>query len=101
MDLIAKVFSKELDKFVSDYLDNILVYSTMYEEHLLHLEMVLKKLRAEKLYGMLSKCRFVVDEVEYLEHLISRKGVSVGQQKVQVVKVWPRPKKKLNAQSFL
>lgn len=101
MDLMNKVFANELDKFVNAYLDDILVYSKTLEDHLRHLEIVLKRLREEKLYGKLSKCEFAVNKVEYLGHLISDSGVSVDQQKVQAVRDWPRPKNKRDVQSFL
>lgn len=44
VNLINKVFATELDKFVHFYLDNFLIYNRSFEEHLQHIETVLKKL---------------------------------------------------------
>lgn len=102
MDPRNKVFSTELDKFVSTYLDNILVHSKTFKEHLQHLAMVLERLRAESLYEKLSKCSFEANEVKYHENLISGMSVSVGQQKhFQALEKWPGPRRKQDIHSFL
>jgi hypothetical protein len=46
MILMNKVFMEELDKFVTVFIDDILVYSKSVEEHEQHLRVVLGKLRA-------------------------------------------------------
>lgn len=56
------------------FLDNILVYSSTKEEHLVHLQMTLETLRTHKLYAQKSKCSFGQAKVEYLGHLISQNG---------------------------
>src|SRR5213078_2877398 len=66
--------------------DDILIYSKTKEEHFKHVHLVLRKLREHRLYGKLSKCEFFKDEVEYLGHYISAKGISVDQHKVEAVK---------------
>jgi hypothetical protein len=58
MNLMNKVFMEELDKFVVVFIDVILVYSKIVEEHEQHLRVVLEKLRAHKLYAKFSKCEF-------------------------------------------
>ena len=45
MDLMNRVFEKYLDKFVTIFIDDILVYSCTIEEHKLHLKIALEKLR--------------------------------------------------------
>ena len=58
MNLMNKVFMDELDKFVIVFIDNILIYSKSVQEHEQHLQVVLEKLRAHKLYAKFSKCEF-------------------------------------------
>ena len=60
-----------LDSFVIIYLDEILVYSTTIEEHLLHLRKILELLRQHKLYAKISKCAFCLSAVKYLVLLLS------------------------------
>ena len=53
------VFAKEINSFVLEYRDDILVYSRSVEEHWDHLQRVLERLRQAKLYGRLQKCEFL------------------------------------------
>ena len=83
------------------YLDDIIIYSQTYEEHLLRLEAVFKKLREAGLKLSSSKCRFMCTEIKYLGHMISEKGISVDPDKVACVQSWPVPKTVKQVQSFL
>ena len=66
MDLMNRVFSLYLDKFVILFIDDILVYSGNPKEHVEHLRIVLQILRARQLYAKFSKCRFWLDKVAFL-----------------------------------
>jgi len=55
MDLINRVFKSYLDKFVSVFIDDTLVYSRSKEEHVGHLSIVLQTLKEHKLYAKLKK----------------------------------------------
>jgi hypothetical protein len=63
MFLMNKVFMEYLDKFFVVLIDNILIYSTIEEEHVEHLRLVLEKLIANQLYAKLSKCEFWLMQV--------------------------------------
>lgn len=66
MALMHKVFAATLDKFDIFYLEYIFIYIKTVEEHLQHIEIVLKKLHHKKLHENLFKCKFAVHKVEYL-----------------------------------
>jgi hypothetical protein len=85
MYLINKVFMEYLDKFVVVFINDILIFSKMKEEHKKHLRMVLEKLRSNQLYAKFSKCEFWLTEVAFLEHVISAGGISVDPSKVEDV----------------
>ena len=51
MSLMNEVFNDYLDKFVQVFIDDILIYSRMTEEHDENLRLVLQCLREHKLYG--------------------------------------------------
>ena len=83
------------------YLDDIIICSRTYEEHILHLEAVFKKLKEAGLNLSPSKCRFLCKDIKYLGHMISEKGISVDPEKVACVQSWPFPKTVKQVQSFL
>ena len=39
-----------------------------------------------------SKCFFVVQEVEYLGHIVSHEGVKIDPNKIKAIKEWKVPK---------
>ena len=52
------------------YLDDILIFSKMWEEHLKHVKHTLDVLKREKLYDKLSKCEFGKTFLNYLGHIV-------------------------------
>jgi hypothetical protein len=101
MYLMNKVFMEYLDKFVAVFIDDILIFSKMKEEHEKHLRLVLDKLRSNKLYAKFSKCKFWLTQVAFLGHVISAGGVSVDPLKVKDVLNWMPPTIASEIQNFL
>jgi len=83
------------------FIDDILVYSRSREEHEQHLRMVLQTLRDHQLYGKFSKSEFWLESVAFLVHVVSRNGIEVDPQKIEVVKQWLRPTSVTEIGSFL
>ena len=67
------------------YLDDILVYSTSWKEHLLHLEVVIKHLKEANVKIKLHKCQFFKMHLHYLGHLISEHGIQPLPEKVSAI----------------
>ena len=101
MDLMNRVFSPYLDKFVIVFIDDILVYSGSLEEHSEHLRIVLQTLRERQLYAKLSKGQFWLNRVAFLGHVISVEEVSVDPKKIEAVVNWKPPKNVSEVRSFL
>ena len=101
MDLMNRVFSPYLDKFVIVFISDILVYSGSIEEHAEHLRTVLQILRERQLYAKLSKCQFWLDMVAFLGHVIPVQGVSVNPKKIEAVVNLKPPKNVSEVRSFL
>ena len=57
------------------YLDDIIVFSDNPKDHIVRLEAVFKKLATAGLKLKPSKCFFFKEEIDYLGHLVSGKGV--------------------------
>ena len=77
MGLMHRTFNSYLDQFVVVFIDNILVYSKILEDHEKHLRIVLQTSREHQLYAKFSKCEFWLKEVTFLGHIISKKGIKV------------------------
>jgi hypothetical protein len=83
MNMMNKVFMDELDKCVIVFIDGILVFSKTAEEHEELLRIVMGKLRQHNLYAKFSKCEFWMEEVAFLGHVLSAKGVVVDPSKIE------------------
>jgi hypothetical protein len=101
MNMMNKVFMEFLDKFVVVFIDDILVYSKINEEHERHLRLIMEKLREHKLYAKFSKCEFWLSEVAFIGHIVSMEGIVVDPSKVTIVTEWEPPKNVREIRSFL
>jgi len=101
MALMNNIFRNELDQFVIIYLDDILVYSKSKNEHLQHLQKVLKTLRENKLYAKWEKCELFQKQVEYLGYVISTDRIAVDDRKIKSIKEWKTPTNTTEIRSFL
>ncbi|TYK21915.1 putative 22 kDa kafirin cluster [Cucumis melo var. makuwa] len=101
MDLMNRIFHQYLDQFVIVFIDDILVYSVNKEAHEKYLRLVLQTLRDKQLYAKFSKCEFWLEQVVFLGHVVSAKGVSVDPQKVEAVVNWERQTSAREVHSFL
>jgi hypothetical protein len=90
-----------LRKFAVVFFDDILVYSTTYQEHLQHLATVLEILQKDKWNVKLSKCVFAQQSVAYLGHVVSAAGVATDASKIESIKTWPRPQNQKELRGFL
>ncbi|KAL4378379.1 hypothetical protein GQ457_02G014110 [Hibiscus cannabinus] len=95
------IFRPHLRQFVLIFLDDILVFSSTWQDHLLHLRTVLQLLKQHGLVAKLSKCSFGHDTVEYLGHVVSRNGLAVDSTKVSAIQNWPVPSTIRDVRAFL
>lgn len=82
-----------LRKCVVVFIDDILIYSKTWTEHLHHIKEVLT---------LLQKHRFhVKQQLTYLGHIVSIEGVSTDPSKIKTVQEWPQPQNVKDLRSFL
>lgn len=60
-------------------------------EHVHHLKSILEVLKNNNLYAKMSKCKFGLEEIYYLGHVISSSGVRTYQSKIASMLEWPIP----------
>jgi hypothetical protein len=101
MCLMNSVLNNYLDKFILMCVDDILVYSKNLEEHGEHLRMVLYVLREHQLYAKFNKCDFFKKEIQYLDHVISAKGVIIDPTKIKEIMDWTTPRNLTEVISFM
>ena len=101
MQMINRIFGDLYDKFVVAYLDDILIYSETWEEHLQHLREVLERLQRNHLFAKASKCDFAKSEVEFCGHLVNPEGIRIHPRNIEALHKWPRPKDIHDLRSFL
>ena len=83
------------------YLDDIIVFSRSFEEHLEDLKEVFSRLIEAGILLKPSKCQFAVQQVEYLGHIVSSQGLSPDPRKIEKLKTFPVPKNLTELRSFL
>ena len=87
--------------FAQSYIDDVVVYSRSWEEHLQHLHKMLSCLQQTGLSLKLPKCQFGLNKVHYLGHVIGNGEVLPDPRKVEAVKNFKRPETKTEVNSFI
>ena len=60
------------------YLDDIIIFSKSFDEHLVNMENVFKQLEYHGMKLKGSKCEFFQRQVQYLSHIFSDRGVQTN-----------------------
>lgn len=83
------------------YLDDVIIFSRTYEEHLERLREVLQRIADAGLKLAPKKCHFFREQVVYVGHSVSSKGIQPDPDKVACIKDWPTPKTPEDVRRFL
>jgi hypothetical protein len=84
-----KVLGKLRWKCTIAYLDNIIIFSPTFEQHLKDLQDVFNDLREANLLAKRSKCHFAKSEVKYLGFLATSTGIKADPDKTSAVTKFP------------
>jgi len=79
-----------LDSFVLVYLDDTLVYSSTWEEHMSHIMQVLETVKRNQLLVNLKKCEFLSNHWS-IWYVISEGELKIDLAKIKAIKKWPIP----------
>ena len=83
------------------YIDDIFIASPTFKQHLQHVEEMFDRLRKANLRLKPKKCCFLRDEVTYLGHVLSAKGVQPDSEKTEKVRSFPIPTDVTQVRQFL
>jgi hypothetical protein len=64
------IFNKKLKKFLLVFFDDLLIYRKTWEDHLKHVDEILRIMEDQSLYAKESKCKVGMTQVLYLGHII-------------------------------
>uniref|UniRef100_A0A8R7Q9C6 Reverse transcriptase domain-containing protein n=1 Tax=Triticum urartu TaxID=4572 RepID=A0A8R7Q9C6_TRIUA len=95
------IFAAYNRKFVIVFMDDILIFSETLEEHLEHLRIVFQTLREHQSFAKSTKCTFAQQQLDYLGHIISDKGVQTDPEKTLAMAQWPTPQNVTELRGFL
>lgn len=95
------VFGPETEAFLSRFVDDFLIVSSTWEDHLAHLRVVFSSLKKAGMTLKLKKCFFMQEEVEYLGFILSKDGIRKNPEKVKAIMQFPAITNKKRLQSFI
>ena len=78
-------------KFMSVYLDDVIVFSETLQDHIEHLEVVFDRLKRVSLKLNPSKCKILCEEVEYLGHIATSRGLQMNKRNLKAARNFPQP----------
>ena len=98
---MSRAFAILIGKCVFIFLDDILVFSASYEQHLIDVEKVFRILEENQFYANSKKSTFGVQEVSYLGFIISSNGIRLDPEKIQAILDWEIPQTAQQIRSFV
>ncbi|MCG8047543.1 MAG: reverse transcriptase family protein, partial [Candidatus Thiodiazotropha endolucinida] len=99
--LMDKILSGLSFRSTLCYLDDVLIFSETFDQHLSDLQEVFDRFRAAGLKLSPEKCRFAQSHCTFLGHQISRQGVSPPSDRLKAVSEYPVPKNTKQLKRYL
>ena len=99
--IIENIFPDDLKKYITCYIDDILVMTETEQEHLEVIERVLETLRKNGLKLKVEKCQFCPKELDFLGITLCKEGVKVKVDKCEAIVNTKIPRTKRHVRSFL
>ena len=98
---IFSIFSDLIDDCVEIFMDDFSVYGANFSNCLENLSKVFDRCKEHKLVLNWEKYHFIVQEGIILGHMVSRRGIEVDKEKIEVIANLPPPKCVKDVRSFL
>ena len=83
------------------YLNDMIIFSRTFEEHLARLTLVLERLGAANLKIRPSNCKCFQRRVTFLGYVVSAEGISTDPENVRAVHEWPTPRSVTEVRSYV
>ena len=99
--LMQSVMHDHILRLLLVYLDDLLVYSSSFQQHLDNLRVVFQRLREVGVKLNPSKCKLVQSSVNFLGHTVSAEGIGTVSDKLDAIQGWKPPTTVREVHSFL
>lgn len=99
--LVDSLFGPEFEQRVFCYLDDIIIVSSTFDEHVSLLLKVLKRLKDANLSINFDKCQFFRDNLKYLGYVVDSRGLRTDPDKVDAILKFTSPSSKKEVKRFL
>lgn len=100
--VLASIIRKNnLEDFCVNYIDDILIFSKSFEEHLRHIGLLFKTIKKEGFKLKLKKCKFARNSIKFLGHIIENGKVHPIKDNLIAIKEFERPKTKKMVRQIL
>lgn len=99
--IMNHIIKPYIRRFVLVFFDYIIIYNKTWEIQIQHVDRILQLLQGNKLFVKLSKCSFGMEEVDYLGHIMGRKGVRVDPKFFWTMQDWTQPQTLKSLWGFL
>jgi len=99
--IMDTLFHDIMWQFVMNYIDDTVIYSKTFQEHIQHLEEVFSRFRKVNLKLHIKKCFFGFAHVDLLGHHISDKGTWTKKDIIEKIQAYPAPKTVTQVRAFL
>lgn len=98
---LSFVLGPYFDSFTNIYVDDLLVTSTTFDDHLRHLDLLFTRLAEAGFTLRLNKCSFFQQELKFLGYVLNASGLRPDPQRIQAIEEFPIPSKVPQLQAFL
>lgn len=90
-ELVTNIIGCDLEPFLFPYMDDFLVATTTFEEHMQVLEKLASRLKEANLTVSSEKSHFCMSQTAYVGYLISEKGLQANPEKIKPILEYPTP----------
>ena len=101
-------FQRMMDQLLADctdyaaaYLDDMVIHSSSWEDHVSHIRSILRRLREAGLTIKSMKCQFGMESCAYHGHVVGNGEVCPEKSKLEAVRKFPTPVTKKQMHAFL
>lgn len=99
--LMNNTLKEYINKICVVYMDDILIFSTSFDEHINSINKIFKTLRKANLKVQIDKCDFAKNSTKFLGHIIEEGKIKPDPIKIEAIRKWPLTRNRKEIKSFL